>query len=445
MSYFVSNRSIPPFHGKFLRPVWFLKKTAFLAGIVALVLSFVTCNFGQPASASDLPVEYTDVVYSADGTQVTLYLDGVGVPLTQQQRALTTDLAKMACDYFEVVFYNYNPHVVARATWEIGQLAGISGIYKGADPDNTGHHYFNPLSVGDFPTFTNGSRGVANLLVGRKADKVLLAAGQISRVNDIEDAPWLMPIRSDTKSITFTVHAFRTNLDLVTNDDSETSFITASGSPPNYDYPAISAINTKGNNNEWAQYIYVGGVKYPYYKLPDSTLGNFNKVATKYNFRSEYNFGSEYILVRNDGPGGPIKPEIIKQVPRFFANGRYYDVKAGKIDMGTKIYFYDVFEYFFEDGHSGFQFLHDGIFIGFDTRTSQGGIFSFTFRIPVYNLTRDISTNGGVPFTTWYVQPGLGTDLFLLDNGVENEGTGGSILMGYNMDFGLDIITNGMP
>jgi hypothetical protein len=50
----------------------------------------------------------------------------------------------------------------------------------------------------------------------------------------------------------------------------------------------------------------------------------------------------------------------------------------------------------------------------------------------------------GVPFTTWYIQPGFGRDLWSLDNG---EDAGGCILMGTEDSIGdmMDIFTTGMP
>jgi len=107
-----------------------MKKIAITGLVIFLAMFVVTCDEGLPKGEAE--VEYTDVVYSEDGSTITLYLDGIGVPKTQAQRAITRDLAKMAYDYFEVVFIaDSTPSslpVYARAQWELGQSAGISGV-----------------------------------------------------------------------------------------------------------------------------------------------------------------------------------------------------------------------------------------------------------------------------------------------------------------------------
>ena len=440
VNYFVLNRSIFTHPNKFLCPAGFslttTKKIAFFASIVLLVLSLVTCNFGQ--SASDLPVEYTDVVYSADGTQVTLYLDGVGVPVTQSQRALTTKMAKMAHDFYEVVFWAKvgTDDIVTRATWEIGQSAGISGLYKGTNP--TAGIMYAPIALPPI----SGFYGLTCLFAGRKADKVLLAFGYMTHVDGSTSNPPWPTISSSTKSVTFTVDAIKTKLylddNLVVDEDGDTwsfpSFVTASGDAPFYSNTNLA--NTKGDNNEWAEYVSLGGVQYPYYKLPKTD----DPVRARYLFFRQttyYNLG--HIRLINDGP---IRTEAIIREPRFLAGGRYYYVQAAKIDTGTKI---DFITSFFTDGNNAELVLQTtGIHFIFDTSNSQGGIFSFTFRIPVYNLTRDTSVDG-TGFTTWYVQPGFGKDLYSLDDG--KYGSGGCILMGTE-DFGgemIDIFTDDMP
>jgi len=99
-----------------------MKKILF-AGILILIAVFaVTCDAGP---AGEAEIEYTDVVVSKDGSQITVYLDGVTVPVTKAERAMTRDLAMMSYDYLEVFFQNSNG--IARSAWELGQTAGISG------------------------------------------------------------------------------------------------------------------------------------------------------------------------------------------------------------------------------------------------------------------------------------------------------------------------------
>jgi len=434
-----------------------LKSLTIIASTVVFVLVLITCNVGEPPSESDLPVEYTDVVYSADGTQVTLYLDGVGVPMTQQQRAITTEMVKMAHDFFEVVFValDAGSPVVARATWELGLSAGISGVYRGTDPSvgcfyNEAPSYAQALNHNpdDPTTFAdrfldpwNNPRGYASLLVGRKSDKVLLAAGLITHVNGSTGTQ----INSSTKSVTFTVYAIKSNLDPYTDNEYETSFKTASGSVPSagglYGYGVYIRDNvnvqfTKANG--MSGYVHLKGVKYPYYKLPQSS-----SIATQYILRTSNNIiDSECIRVIYDPLG--IKYEVKKNYPSFSAGGQHYYVQ-NDIDLKTTI---DIMDWYVRtDGLSSKYILEQGpenrLFFEFNTADSQGGIFSFTFRVPVFNLTRLPSNNSGPSFTTWYLQPGFGPDLYLLDNGVD---AGGSILMGYNVDINdLNIATTNVP
>jgi len=79
-----------------------MKKKILLIGII-LILVIVFAGSCNEDIADEAEIEYTDVVYSADGSQVSIYLDGAKVPVTKAQRAMTRDLAMMAYDYLEVV------------------------------------------------------------------------------------------------------------------------------------------------------------------------------------------------------------------------------------------------------------------------------------------------------------------------------------------------------
>ena len=380
-------------------------------------------------------------MYSADGTQVTLYLDGVGVPVTQSQRKLTLDMAKMAHDFYEVVFFTWNPNVIVGATWEIGQSAGVKGVYRGLNPED-GLSYLPSLYSSAI--HATGNRGAVLLFAGRKVDKTLLAIGLLSHINGI---PGILGnansfiISSSTKSITFTLYHIETKLDIVTDSDNDTSFRTASGQGAPYNTP--NAINTKANN--MAEYVSLGGVKYPYYKLPkNASVQARYRFFISSSFPLPYNFFN-YIKIVNQGS---IKAEVIKREPRFLSGGRYYYVQAAKLDTGTTVKF-DLTPSFVPDDSGNFE--HNGIalfvfeddrglcFI-FDTGESQGGIFSFTFRFPVCNFVSRSDNSS----TAWYLQLGFGKELYSLDNGVD---AGGCILMGTEdfSDDWMDIFTAGMP
>jgi len=158
-----------------------MKKIAFM-GIVLFLLMFLwTCDFGSP---EDVVVEYTDVEYSEDGSSVTVYLDGSKpVPVTKAQRAMTTNLAKMAYDYIEVLFVSTENNVVtrARSSWELGQSAGISGVARNG---KTGVNYlYDSSDDGSDNSDANTSKALALMFVGRKDGKTLLGVGRILQVD----------------------------------------------------------------------------------------------------------------------------------------------------------------------------------------------------------------------------------------------------------------------
>jgi hypothetical protein len=343
----------------------------------------------------------------------------------------------MACDFYEAVFWCKvnGTNILARATWEIGQSAGIKGVYRGVN--GAGYNY--PIMY--HHEVQSEIKGLASIFVGRKTDKTLLAAGMMTHVNG---NPGTL-IDSDTKSVTFTVRPITTKLHIYAVNDSDTSFLTASGASDPSNDDNVSLTNTKGNNNEWAEHVSLGGVEYPYYKLPVNNPSN--KVAAIYRFLTSYEY--KYQLIRILGNAN--RAQVIKREPRFLAGGQYYYVQQAKIDTGTTV----VIDFDYVDtewgtyltvnsGSAHYVFI-DGIKFIFDTSNSRGGIFSFTFRIPVLNLAYPTSGDG-IPYVTWYLQPGFGRDLYSLDDG--KYGSGGCILMGYNADFGgdmIDIFTTGMP
>ena len=364
-------------------------------------------------------------MYSPDGTQVTLYLDGVGVPVTQQQRAITTDTAKMAHDFYEVAFLR-SYYVVTRARWEIGQSTAINGVYTG--PDGAGYSYF--------PSWGYGEGGVACLFAGRKTDRTLLAVGMFTHIDGRSVAEANYTINSLTKSVTFTLYRITTRLELdLTGDwDFRSSFFTASGqlnyytnsqieTYPPYSYPVASFTI--------AEKVSLGGVEYPYYKLPKD-----KSVKARYRFFLNSPHKSIVVVYKY----GSIKPEVIKREPRFLSGEQYHYVRA-KIDTGTTVKLDWNTEPFLASGLDADGFIphhnngswafsdYYGLHFIFDTSESQGGIFSFTFRLPVCNINSYVgSSSTPDPSTVWYLQPGFGRDLFSLDNGVDN--AGGCILMG---------------
>jgi len=275
-----------------------MKKQIFAGIVVLLVMFFVTCDDFIPFGPTEEKVEYTDVEYSEDGSTITVYLDGKGVPVTKAQRAITRDLAKMAYDYFEVVFVGKASasQIVARAQWELGQSAGISGVERDVDYEWDAS---KPYAAG-------ATAEVALMFVGRKDDKTLLGVGQIAEVDHsaktkpeswddyyddgfgVVTVPWVpntnssgsLPslvyayISSNSTSITFYVEAIKTGL-LV---DDETIDVTPPISTTNkygiltdsFDFTAGSATGyTDRIGHSKRQNPGNGNTEYPIYSLPE--------------------------------------------------------------------------------------------------------------------------------------------------------------------------------
>jgi len=409
-------------------------KTKTITGIaIILVVLLGACDLFQPPAVNN-EVEYTDVVYSKDNsgnTNVTLYLDGVGVPSNESQRALTLDLAKMSHDFFEVIFIHGD--VVARASWELGQNAGIRGVSR----SGAGVDYATTI----YPTTPVATTGYASIFVGRKSDKTLLGIGKLTHV-DHSNAT--QTVQATSSSVTFTVEALHTAIRGRTAPNtaaSSSTFQTATGDGTAY--TTVSLANTRGT------YTALGGVEYPLFTLPDPGTADTTILAT-------YSF--EGIKTNPANPGaalanlpaaklvGPVmEPSITTREPRYLDGGVLW-YAATQVDQQTKVVFGSTFP-----TTRGAQ-MPATVPLEFTTKSNSAGIFSFTFQVPVYNniytdrvpsTPTGVSTNGGPDSVTWFVRPGFGTALYNLDDGYN---AGGSVLMGVKitaLDW-LEIFTTGM-
>jgi len=476
-----------------------MKKQIFAGIVILLVMFFVTCDdfIPLPFGPSEEKVEYTDVEYSEDGSAITVYLDGIGVPVTKAQRAITRDLAKMAYDYFEVVFVGKTPgssQVVARSQWELGQSAGISGVERDVDYrwDPANNYVTTPP-----PAAATDVANVALMFVGRKDDKTLLGVGQIAEVDhsarlvtstppkdwdEAKDAnavytAWAggmdpsgsgLPatiyayISSKSTSITFYVEAIKTGLligdELVqTNpltdpipDGSKINKLgiltdsfnfTGDGDDPTPTTPASAG--TTGYKSRLGvskrQNPGNGNTDYPIYSLPEDPKSV--QLAT-YTFK-----------------GAAVKNNTS---PISFANGiKYFGepvASDGKAGNGIAI------ERRFPRYLVGGRYLQLKENVDTDTTveldvtatgytasipagsslnpvvplkftTKGNGVFSFYIEIPVFMLTPLKGTNSGeLQPITWKLRTGLGSELYSLDSG---KSSGGCVLMGIG-DIDLD-------
>lgn len=420
---------------------------AVLALIAVIALSTCDGGFGD----NELKVEHTDVLYNLlpDGrTQITLLLDGVTVPVTQAQRALHRDLAKMSHDYFEAVFVS-GP-IIARAAWEIGQTAGIRGVDRGAS--STGINYG---AVSGSPA--------AVIFVGRK-DGTLQGIGQLTHSSpnagmDISAAANTPVIDETTRSVVFTVTPLYTTLtgDAVydySNANANSSFLTAANATtaPSADgatHTFPSPITSAGTQSSWNN---LEGTPYPMYSLPKGgSAGSTAKtVEAAYQIGRYTYVGTPPLTppydVEEDLSAAPHAASIMVlpggaaglRVPRFQAGGQLWDVMDE--------YYYDGNVTLTNNLGGNLnptpptpvttQTFVNPITFTFSLPTNKEGIFALVFQIPVYAITHLPSTNGANGFRTWYIRPGFGPNQYNIDSG---SNAGGAVLLGVGVT-GVDWI-----
>jgi hypothetical protein len=405
-----------------------LKKTV-CASAVILALLLVTC-IGEPPGEDISGVEFTDVEYSRDGRNVTVYLDGVGVPVTREMRVLNLELAKMAHDFFEVVFVSGG--TVARASWGIGQNAGISGVVRG-------------------PTYVNVSGDPAAVIIAGKragAGKTLLGVGHMIMVDKVAGTTVLQ----GSKSVTFLIHPLTTQLgweDADTNPvtpetliggDSGATFRTAAKAPTSDDPDDVTDLTTLGRT-----VTVRGTIAFPFFQLPPPPSGNDEvRIATTYRIG-----GLEELTAVQLPPYG--RPDLAaalrvsaaldvdKKIASFIDAGQIFDASSS-YDLGT--YIKSKATDIIGNKTAGNVFVPE-FSVVWTQKSNSSGVFGWTFQVPVYALSSvSPADNGGPGPETWYIRPGFGEYQYLLDNGKD---AGGAVLMGSDMGDSdwLQIFTEG--
>jgi len=417
-----------------------MKKILMVGITVLFALFLVTCEEFFP---NDEEAEYTDVVYSDDGSQVTLYLDGVGVPATRAQRAMSTKLAKIAYDYLEVIFIGSGTSNVARTAWELGEPAGISGVQKGQD-------YF--WTTGD-------TTAVALMFVGRKDDKTLFGIGRIGEVDHSattapDAATWdaaklanatdytgtfatginasglpstvYAYVAKDSKSVTFYIEAVKTGLLAVPNLGNTNGTYAWFDS---FDFDGVYGTSTLAasflpwDRDNYSSYLTLGGTDYPIYSLPQvkdfASVDDGTKVKAKYTFSGgvdTYKGEIRYAKAPTIAGGGIV---IQKRLPRYMDGGRYrtprdkFDLKS-EVTLGT-----------FATVPVINGAINPVVPLVFEINAS--GIMSFFIEMPVYMISNAEPTNtNGTKAEIWKLRTGFGSELYSLDDGLLG---GGCVLM----------------
>jgi hypothetical protein len=375
-----------------------MKRIIFAVVAVLLAVSFVTCDEWMLPGDDDAIVEYTDVEYSQDGKQIKICIDGTKpIPVTKgQKRAMSRDLALMAYDFFEVIFVS--GATIARASWELGQPAGISGVARG----------INYASMSTDP--------YACMFVGKTDGKTLLGVGMIMDVDATPGANVLV----NSGYVTFAVSAIQTGLAIGGES------LAVAGVPiDSFDFASGGSTGTYTSRVGHSSRSALGGVSYPMYSLnPEIDVTQF----------AVYKFG--YIENTGDAPtltttninlaikiAGPI--EIQKRLPRYMDSGHYL-VPRSHIDTKSTVILRTA-----QAVNSSFSGQVDLTFT-----TKGSGIFSFYIKIPVYmvrtaatapNFKDEDSTNSGPKPVKWFITTGLDSELYSLDDG---KSSGGCVLMG---------------
>ncbi|MDR0465250.1 MAG: hypothetical protein LBG94_09105 [Treponema sp.] len=398
----------------------------FVSGLaILLALSLVTCEMaplGGGFGGSEGELGYTDVVYSKDGRSLTLYLDGATVPETGASRALTRDLALAGHDYFEVVFYHRvasGTAQVARASWEIGERAGIKNVPRTI----SGISYTATGPVATVDTIADAGDGsFAVLFVGRKTDRTLLAIGKLTTD----------PITTTTASVTFEIQALDAGLrfptDAVATAAAYDTFLisnnntTANATAANTDLQKAT-VNVGSSNLQFPTYVIPhnqSAGRAATYALRTAQDGTATPTAGITALAS-YLLGVRTPIVDTAAPNLSIMAKITIP-PRFPVGGGLYKGFDTPYAEETRVYI---------TGLTLGNGLPNPIAMSIVTAdytfaNKDGGVCSLTFSIPVYAITA-MSQTGVDPHIVWNVRPGFGTSAYDLDDGYR--GTGGAILL----------------
>lgn len=393
-----------------------IRKMIFAVMTVVLVLAFTaTCDLGKP-EADD--TEWTDVEYSKDGSEITIYVDGSKpIPVTKADRAVNKEIAMMVFDYFEVIFVGGAATNVARTAWELGQSAGIADLprvdYNGANPGAV---------AGAGETATN----IAAMFVGKNSDKTLLGVGRLTSVNGVTGQDCTV---TGLNRVTFSISAIQSGLlaNLETVDGTPTtgvagvmqdSFTYTTGGAT--DYTTKTADNAKRQSVAEA----LGGIRYPYFVLPEnpSTGGGVVNATYTFGFRvntvAPTNVAAYFsTVIRHINDVAEAVPIAQKRTPRFMEGGSYREPKERWTATCKLAFNPDTYG----ANTTGFT---NPVPLQFTPRGS--GIFSFYLQIPVYLLSKTANATdyatGGTSWQRWYIRTGVGSELYSLDDGVANGG-----------------------
>jgi len=419
-----------------------------VTGIILLLLILpAACDEDELSSekTDNKGIEYTNVEYSKDGSEVRLYLDGVGVPKSRSQRAITTDLAKTAFDLIEVIFVNgslTNKDNIARASWILGEPATIVNVDRNGA---TGVNYGNIYPAANGPA--------ACIFVGRDygKNKILLGVGKLTGTNTGGTT-----VTTNTTSVTFTISALQSGLLVGTETtatgvafDSFTYYENNGAGNGGYDNRVShDVLDGSGNVLETVKNSFrvtLGGVSYPVYSLPVGLVGtggqldDISRTVTyakyKFSLASGYSDGIRYAAA-DSGTTPSGNTTLEKRIPRYKDDGKYKEPR-NLIDTGSKITLRT--EYgnsaggAFQGSSGSTTNNAGGVLLRLNSDTKPG-IIALNIEISVYMVSDTVAgRNDDLPALTWKIRSGLGSEFYSLDDGVSR---GGCILFGVGITEG---------
>lgn len=364
--------------------------------LLYILTSLMTAACGQYSPNEGIPD--VDVDFE-NGGMVTIYLDGKApVP---SPRSLSRPLAVLAHDFFEVVFiYNTGSGLItARGTWELGEGAGVNGVYRTDDGVDYG------AAISGSP---GANSGTAILFAGKKTDKTLLAVGSLSAV---DGDPAERTIKNDTTAVSFELNALRAGTDKA---------------------PALSSFWTSnpGGATPTAANTIVGEVpfnnrNFPMYRLvKDATYQAQYRIDVHSTSHPYSTYGNGIILAPNlPPPAMAMRFENVR--PHYTSNGDVWDNDA---DPVFKTLWYHpaspaLITLNNNTGNSG-VFNRDISFTLNTNGAPDQGIFSLVFHIPVYAINADADP------VRWFIKPGFDNYCHELDNGAgSSSGNGGAVFI----------------
>jgi len=368
--------------------------------------------------------KYTNVEYSADGSSLTIYLDGSArVPVN---RALSKKLAILGHDFFEATFMYRNSsgaYSIARGSWELGEPAGINGLWRGENGGGADYGALINSTLGN-------DTGTAILFAGKKTDKTLLAVGSLTGV----DGGTSKVISSTTKSVSFALNALKAGAisarSLSDTVDANVSILTDSGSTSYGTNVRPSYTNIRNIN--------IAHRLFPAYVIP------ITKSYGPANNRTQLRYAID--VAGNPGDSRFTPPTTGQLTGNCF---EYY--RSGIVNANQSLRSVVNIEPHFTEVNAagqGIVYKYDTPFIwhtpqtsvDFDSVTTAGTvlpnpiyfqlspaggsdnyIFSFAFQLPVNALSNDSNP------VTWFIRNGYDKYVEELDNGYN--GSGGAILI----------------